>query len=246
MASSAISECSSEIAPLLIARGVNFAVGDRRLIHELDLTMMGGGPLVVLGPNGAGKTTLLKLLHGLLTPTSGRIEWRSNAARSPFQAMVFQRPIMLRRSVRANLEYALLVHGVNASMREERVSRVLSESGLLPLASRAARTLSGGEQQRVALARAWALAPTVLFLDEPTASLDPFATRAIEDLIHRVAESGTQVVLSTHDMAQAQRLASEVAFLQGGKLLEHAPAAEFFAHPKNAAAAAFVRGELYW
>ena len=119
-------------------------------------------------------------------------------------------------------------------------------TGLSPLANTSARVLSIGEQQRLALARAWALRPQVLFLDEPTASLDPAATRAVEEIVMRIHASGTKIVMTTHDLAQALRLAEEVVFLHRGRLIEHAPASEFFRAPRTAEAQAFVRGELLW
>lgn len=231
---------------LFSCTALGFAEGATRILSDISITVASGGPLVVLGPNGAGKTTLLKVWHGLLRPSEGFVRWHTPDARALSQAMVFQRPFLLRRSVLANIEYALRIQQVVPNERALRMAKVLADTGLQALAARPARLLSGGEQQRVALARAWALAPAVLFLDEPSANLDPAATRAVEDLIRRIAASGTKIILSTHDLAQAQRLAQEIVFVQGGRLLEHTPAAQFFTAPASSAAAAFVRGELFW
>jgi tungstate transport system ATP-binding protein len=214
----------------------------------VSLTLGSSPRTIILGPNGAGKSLLLRLCHGLLRPTAGSVQWRGPGATADRrrQAMVFQRPVMLRRSARANIDYALKLKGIPGAMRRARIREVLEDTGLAGLAERAARNLSIGEQQRLALARAWATAPEVLFLDEPTASLDPAATRAIEDIICAIDLSGTKIVMTTHDLGQARRLADEILFLHRGRLLEQRPAAEFFAAPATAEAAAFIAGKLLW
>jgi tungstate transport system ATP-binding protein len=238
-----IGSLSAAILPLSV-RGLHFTVADHAVIHNVSLDLAAGSRTVVLGPNGAGKSVLMRLLHGLLTPTRGEIRWSAADVRAK-QAMVFQRPVMLRRSALANVRFAVDVAGGNGragSLAVEALERV----GLKHLAHRPARVLSGGEQQRLALARAWALNPEVLFLDEPTASLDPAATRAIEDVIAAMHAAGTTIVMTTHDIGQAKRLATDVLFLHHGKLMEVTPAAEFFQQPRSAEAAAFIRGELLW
>jgi tungstate transport system ATP-binding protein len=160
--------------------------------------------------------------------------------------MVFQRPVMLRRSAAANIDYALSLTGLDRATRARRVEEALERTGLAPLARRPARVLSGGEQQRLALARAWALGPDVVFLDEPTASLDPAATRAVEDIVNAFHNSGAKIVMTTHDLGQARRLADEVIFLHRGRMLERESAERFFSAPASAEARAFVRGELLW
>lgn len=160
--------------------------------------------------------------------------------------MVFERPVLLRRSVLRNVTYALSLCGVPARERRDRALDVLERTGLRDLASRPARVLSAGEQQRLALARGWALEPQVLFLDEPTAPLDPSATRVIESLIEKIAMAGTKIVMTTHDLGQAQRLADEVVFLHAGRLLERAPASRFFEAPECREAQAFLDGKLVW
>jgi tungstate transport system ATP-binding protein len=231
-----------ETALPLLAEGLGFAAGGVAILQDVTLAIEPGPPLLVIGPNGAGKSVLLRLLHGLLTPGAGRIRWAG--AGPKHDAMVFQRPVMLRRTALANLEYPLALAGLPPAVRRARAEAALEAAGLAALAGRPARRLSGGEQQRLALARAAALAPEVLFLDEPCASLDPAATRAVEAAIAGIAARGTKIVMTTHDLAQARRLAGEVAFLHRGRLLDCAPAAAFFAGPRAPEAAAFLRGEL--
>jgi tungstate transport system ATP-binding protein len=203
---------------------------------------------VIVGPNGAGKSVLLRLCHGLLQPTSGTIAW--NAPEIPGearrQAMVFQRPVLLRRSALANITYALAVARIPAGQREERAAEALREVGLDALAMHPARVLSGGEQQRVALARAWALNPEVLFLDEPTANLDPGATHEIERVIGAMHAAGTKIVMVTHNLGQARRIGDEILFLHQGRLVERALADRFFKRPASPEAAQFLEGELPW
>jgi tungstate transport system ATP-binding protein len=237
----------ADAGPLpLVLEGVGFEVGGQRLIDDVSLTLNAGARTVILGPNGAGKSLLLRLCHGLIRPTAGRIRWaRDDPARlRREQAFVFQRPVLLRRSAAANVAYALAVAGVPRAERRRRVDAALAQVGLAQIADRPARVLSGGEQQRLALARAWALEPKVLFLDEPTANLDPAATRAIEAVIAAMGADGVKIVMTTHDLGQARRQADEIVFLHKGRLIEHAPAARFFARPGTPEARAFVAGEL--
>ncbi len=231
-----------------VAVDLVYEAGGLRLLHGLGFTLEAGGVSVVLGPNGAGKSLLLRLLHGLLRPTAGTVTW---AGESPErlavrrrQAMVFRRPALLRRSVRANLLFDLRAAGLSRTEARARTEAWLARAGLAGLAGRPARVLSGGEQQRLAMARAMARQPDVLLLDEPTANLDPAATAAVEDLIAIARDSGCKVVLVTHDLAQARRLGDDVLFLAGGRLLEHTPAARFFAAPGTRAARDYVAGRL--
>jgi tungstate transport system ATP-binding protein len=233
--------------PLTLER-VCFSAGGSRLIDDLSLVLGSGVRTVVLGPNGAGKSLLLRLCHGLIRPTSGTIRWaeRDPAALRRAQAFVFQRPVLLRRSAAGNIAYALAVNGVPWRERARRVRTALAEVGLAALGERPARVLSGGEQQRLALARAWALEPRVLFLDEPTANLDPAATRTIEAVISDMHRQGVKIIMTTHDLGQARRHADEVVFLHKGRLIEHTPADAFFQQPRSEAARAFVAGDLLW
>jgi tungstate transport system ATP-binding protein len=218
-------------------------VAYRGIIEPLTLELGSGPSTIILGANGAGKSVLMRLMHGLLAPTGGKISWSGDNPRR-HQAMVFQRPVMLRRSALANVIYALKVAGLADAHRV--AMGALEEVGLAHLAHRSARVLSGGEQQRLALARAWALHPEVLFLDEPTASLDPSATREIEALIRAFDAAGTKVVMATHSLGQARRLGDEVLFIHQGRLAERAPVDRFFSQPGSAEAAAFLKGELPW
>lgn len=228
----------------LRAEGLGFSAGGIAILSDVSLTLEAGSPSIIVGPNGAGKSVLLRLLHGLLVPSAGRVLWAGDAARR--QAMVFQRPVLLRRSVLANAVYPLKLAGIAAAEREPRARAALEMVGLAPLADRPARRLSGGEQQRLALARAAALSPEVLFLDEPCASLDPAATRAVEEIVGQLAARGTKIVMTTHDLGQARRLAGEVLFLNRGRLREQTPSVTFFNQPATPEAAAFLRGELVW
>ena len=160
--------------------------------------------------------------------------------------MVFQRPVMLRRTARANIDYALKLRGLSRDERQARINEVLRRVGLRRLDASPARVLSFGEQQKLALARAWALKPQVLFLDEPTASLDPAATHDVEEIIQAIHEEGTRIIMTTHDLGQVRRMADDVMFLHRGRMLERAPAEQFFSEPKNDLAQAFLRGELLW
>jgi tungstate transport system ATP-binding protein len=223
--------------------GLGFAAGGLRILDGVTLTIGRGAPTIIIGPNGAGKSVLLRLLHGLLEPTEGRIAWAGRAGEAARrQAMVFQRPVLLRRSVMANVLYPLRLGRIPDAAA--RAAEALDLVGLAALADRPARRLSGGEQQRLALARAAATRPDVLFLDEPCASLDPGATQAVEAIVATLAARGTKIVMTTHDLGQARRLAGEVAFLHAGRMLEQSPAARFFDAPASPEAAAFLRGEL--
>lgn len=224
------------------AEGLSYAAGGVAILGDVSLEIAAGPPLLIIGPNGAGKSVLLRLLHGLLLPSAGRV-----TPEAPIRGgMVFQRPVLLRRSVLANVRYPLALAGVPRAERGARAAAALERVGLAALAGRPARLLSGGEQQRLALARVAALAPPVLFLDEPCASLDPGATRAVEEIVAGIAAGGCKIVMTTHDLGQARRLAGEVVFLHRGRVLEFAPAAQFFRGPATAAAAAFLEGELLW
>jgi tungstate transport system ATP-binding protein len=228
------------ILPLRLENVVYAATG-QLIIDRITLEIGAGPSTIILGANGAGKSVLMRLMHGLLQPSSGSIIWNGTDARRR-QAMVFQRPIMLRRSALANVVYALKL----ARQPENLAMEALKEVGLAHLAHRPARVLSGGEQQRLALARAWALHPEVLFLDEPTANLDPSATREIETIIKAFDASGTKIVMATHNLGQARRLGDEVIYVHQGRVVERAPAQKFFTQPATVEAAAFIKGEQPW
>lgn len=238
---------SASILPLTL-RDLKFAAGGREIIQGVSASIEAGPATIILGANGAGKSVLMRLMHGLLAPSAGQVSWNGQASDRARrgQAMVFQRPVMLRRSALANILYALELARVPAADRKAQALEALREVGLADIAHRPARVLSGGEQQRLALARAWALHPEVLFLDEPTANLDPGATREIENVIKAFDASGTKIVMSTHNLGQARRLGDEVLFIHQGRLVERAPVDRFFKQPASAEAVAFVKGELPW
>jgi tungstate transport system ATP-binding protein len=232
--------------PLLRLEAVSLAVRGEALVDELSFTLARGRRTILLGPNGAGKSLTLRLCHGLLRPTSGRVLWQERGGGMPRHAMVFQRPVLLRRSALANVAHAAALAGLGLRARRVRAVEALERFGLRHLAQRAARNLSGGEQQRLAIARAWAIRPDVLFLDEPTASLDPAATRAVEAMIETCHSDGMTVLMTTHDLGQARRLAENIFFLHAGRLLEEGPASAFFDAPDTPEARAFLRGDLLW
>ena len=239
---------AAQASPLLVAAHATVRFGALVALHDASLTVRRGDRLVLVGANGSGKTTLLRLLHGLL-PCEGRVERLplQPEGRLPRAAMLFQRPFLLSLSAWRNVWVGLWLSGVPAAERSERCRLALARVGLLEHATQAARALSGGQQQRLGLARAWALQPDILFLDEPTASLDPGAKNEIEDLIEEVADSGVTIVMSTHNLGQAKRLATRVAYLHGGRIVvERAVAAFFEAQDLPVEAAQFLHGELGW
>jgi tungstate transport system ATP-binding protein len=231
--------------PLLVD-GASYVVDGKAIVEEVSFAIHDPGLTALLGPNGAGKSSLLKLCHGLLPLSSGSIRWGDAAVREvqQRQAMVFQRPVLLRRSAAENVDHVLKLRGASATERARVIEESLEWAGLADIADMPARNLSGGEQQSLTIARAWALNPEVLLLDEPTANLDPAATRRVEVLIRSFVDAGKKVFMATHNIAQAQRLADEVLFLNYGRLLEHAPAKQFMTGPSHPVAARFIAGEL--
>jgi len=242
-----MADTRAPLLPLTLS-AVTYSAGGGPILDGIDLMLDAGPRTVILGPNGAGKSVLMRVCHGLLTPTGGTVSWANPERRGEprRQAMVFQRPVLLRRSALANLLFALAVANVPREQRMERARRALDRVGLDEIAHRPARVLSGGEQQRLALARAWLLEPEVLFLDEPTANLDPGATRQIEAIVQSIHEAGTKIVMITHNLGQAQRLGDEIVFIDRGRVLERTPADGFFDAPATAQADAFLKGELPW
>ncbi len=242
-----MSSPTNSILPLTV-RNLRFDVGDAHLIKDVSFTLTAGPRTAIVGANGAGKSLLLRLCHGLIKPTAGQVIWGGSAGDDParHQAMVFQRPVMLRRSAAENIDHALRLRRIPRPERRALVVEALKNTKLHRLADRPARVLSFGEQQRLALARAWALRPNVLFLDEPTASLDPSVTRTIEDLIDAIHRSGTKIIMATHDLGQVRRLADEVLFVHRGRLLEQTSVETLFTGAESAAARAFVAGDLFW
>ncbi len=233
------------MTPLITLEHAAVTFGAVRALQPVNLTLHRGERLVLVGANGSGKTTLLRLLHGLL-PGEGRRTVHAVDGRAPRAAMLFQKPFMLSLSVRFNLHVGLWLNGVPREERERRALQALQRVGLQHTLLRPARDLSGGQQQRLALARAWALRPDILLLDEPTASLDPSAKREVELLVEQIAAEGVTVVMSTHNLGQAKRLATRVAYLEAGRLVVDLPVQRFFNDDLPAEAALFLKGELPW
>ena len=228
-------------------RHLSLETGGRRLIDRIDLKVQDRGITVILGPNGAGKSLLLRLMHGLIEPSEGFILWGNAPMDDKIrrrQAMVFQKPVLLRRSAAANVAYALGLRGIARSERATQALQALELAGLEHHAFTPARVLSGGEQQRLCLARALSLDPEVLFLDEPTASLDPASTLVIERLLIDAKHRGIKVIVVTHDVGQARRLAHDIIFMHHGRLIEHQSARRFFERPVSDTARAFIAGGL--
>ena len=221
---------------------------DGKELLRCNVTISEGPNTMVLGPNGAGKSIFLRVCHGLLKPTEGQVEWtgKEQDANNPNQAMVFEKPIMLQRTAEANLAYGLKLRKAKKDLIKQRVSQVLQRVGLTEAAKQLATSLSAGEQQRLALGRAWVLEPDVLFLDEPTANLDPGSTAEVEIIIQEIKKSGTKIVMTTHDLGQARRLGGDIIFLYEGTLKEHSPAEKFFDSPETKEARAFLNGEILW
>ncbi len=233
-------------APLLQARALGFSIDAKPLIDGVDVEFQRGSRTVILGPNGAGKSLLLRLLHGLIPPTSGRVLWHGRSldrAGRRAQAMVFQRPVMLRRSVMANVRFALDVRGVGSARRQAQKHMELAQ--LAAFAKQPARALSVGEQQRLAVVRALACEPEVLFLDEPTASLDPASTHAIEALIGEAHRNGVTIVMVTHDVGQARRIGETALFLHRGRIVETGDVEQVLDRPNSPAARAWLQNRLY-
>jgi len=215
----------------------------KKLVGPVSLTLAPTGFTMVIGPNGAGKTTLLRLMHGLQRCSSGTVAWAKADARNQ-QAFVFQSPIMMRRTVVDSLAYPLRLRGLSKAAALKKATQCADNFGLENLLASWAPLLSGGEKQKLSLARALITEPEILFLDEPCASLDGRATREIEAILQQVQARGTRVVMSTHDMGQARRLAGDVIFMLHGKIHEHSPAEAFFSTPKTPEAKAFVNGDI--
>ena len=225
---------------------VGFAPEGRRILDGIDLTVDGEGISVVLGPNGVGKTVLLRMVAGLQPVAEGRLRWGEGDRPERRLAMVFQQPMILKSSVLDNAALGMKPLRLGREQRERRAREVLERVGLAHRAADSARLLSGGEKQRLALARAWAVEPRLLLLDEPTANLDPSAVEAVEHIIRGIRTDGAKVLMTTHNLGQATRLADDIVFLAEGRVQEHAPAQRFFARPQSSAARRFIQAELPW
>jgi tungstate transport system ATP-binding protein len=237
------------VNPLLLVNSVFYSVisprvdvGSLAIVIDLSTTINAGDKCIIVGHNGAGKSTLLKLMHGLISPTQGTISWLKGRPKS--QAMVFQKPVLLRASVQENIEYAMRIQGANAYAASKAAIIAMKEVGIDHLARRSARLCSGGEQQRISLARALALSPEILFLDEPTANLDPQATQEIEAVISMMHVRGTTIVMTTHSIGQVKRVANRVLFMHEGRLLEDSMIEGFFNEPQSKEVQSFLLGDF--
>jgi tungstate transport system ATP-binding protein len=228
--------------PMLRLANLGVQYGTVTALRGVNLHLARGDFIALVGANGSGKTTLLQALHGLVAHTGTR----GVAAGAGSQVMVFQRPFVLRLSVWNNLRVALWLAGVPRAERAERAAGALRRAGLHELRDRPARALSGGQQQRLALARAWATRPSVLLLDEPTANLDPSAKREVEALLAGFSADGMTLVMSTHNLGQAKRLATRVVYLDHGEIRADLPTARFFGEHLDPRADRFLKGELHW
>ncbi|MBX3685643.1 MAG: ATP-binding cassette domain-containing protein [Rhodocyclaceae bacterium] len=228
------------------ASDLRFVPNGHAVLQGLDLTLGGEGISVVLGPNGAGKSVLLRILCGLLVPSGGQLRWGVQQDCPAGVAMVFQQPIMLRAAVIENAALGLIPLGVGRAERQASAWAMLERVGLADRAKDSARQLSGGERQRLALARAWLTRPRLLLLDEPTASLDPSGAEMVERIIREIRTEGCKIVMTTHNLGQATRLADDVVFMANGRVREHVPVGEFFRRPASEEARLFIQGELPW
>jgi tungstate transport system ATP-binding protein len=216
---------------IVTAQDVRFTADHQLLLSDISVRIIRGNITLVLGHNGAGKTLLLSALHGLITPQHGTITGPSRQK----QKMVFQKPVLLRRSARDYFEF--LCPGLDRSTMQN----WFQKAQLGPRMNTPARQLSGGESQKLALIGALASQPDLLFLDEPTAHLDFESIRFIEAQIIAARESGTSIVMTSHNRTQAERLAEHVIFMENGKIVEMAPAKTFFSSPQTKAAKTYLK-----
>ncbi len=231
---------------LISLRSAGVRFGPVQALQAVDLQLRRGESLMLVGANGSGKTTLLRALHGLVSCSGARELHVDAAGKAPVTAMVFQHPFMLNLSAYRNVWLGLWLRGVPAAQRAPLTAEALRRVGLDEAASRPAPSLSGGQKQRLALARAWGLKPDILLLDEPTASLDPSAKREVESLVQEFREAGVTVVMSTHNLGQAKRLGTRVAYLEAGRMVVDLPVDRFFNDQLPSQAAQFLKGELPW
>ena len=224
--------------------GLCVTAHNRLLLAELNCRIGAEGITVIMGPNGAGKSLFLRCLHGLIPPQSGRIEFAGCQLDQSIikrQSFIFQAPTVLRRTVYENLAF---VARLRSEISANETDRLLTEMRLDHLTKQPARLLSGGEKQRLAMARALLTAPNLLLMDEATANLDPASVQIIEAGLRTAAADGLKIIIVTHDIGQARRLAHDVLFLNAGQLTEHTPAELFFTNPQSAAASAYMLGDL--
>ncbi|WP_323008126.1 ABC transporter ATP-binding protein [Pseudorhodobacter sp.] len=217
----------------------------RTILGPISWVLGGTGITIILGPNGSGKTSFLRAMHGLERVSSGRLHWANTQDRvRAQQSFVFQSPILMRRSVVNCIAYPLLLEGVPRAQARERAAEMAGRVGLGALLDHPAQVISGGEKQKLALARALIRRPELLFLDEPCANLDGRSTREIEAILCTARDAGTRIVMSTHDLGQARRLADEIVFLYNGLLVESGPKSTLLKSPAAPEIATFLKGDL--
>ena len=224
-------------------KNLNYSIGSKEILYNLNIKIISDRITVIMGPNGAGKSIFLKILNGIIRPTSGKILWNEKVDESLVlngQALVFQKPVLLRRSVKANLDFFDKLTNLNNYDKNQ----LLKIVDLLDQKNQPARLLSLGEQQRLSLIRALLLRPRLIMLDEPTANLDPASTKIIEDIIISLKEFGIKIIFVTHNILQAKRLADEVIFFDKGKLIEHSNSMEFFSNSKSIKVKNYLNGIL--
>ncbi|MFK5980438.1 MAG: ATP-binding cassette domain-containing protein [Rhizobiaceae bacterium] len=229
----------------LIMKGVCVTKSKKPILNEVTVEIGATGFTIVLGPNGAGKTTLLRTMHGLERTNAGTLQWQgeNNQVRKK-QAFVFQTPIVMRRSVVENLAYPLILNGMPKPVAHEQAQTWAKTIGLSKALEQNAGYLSGGEKQKLAIARALISEPEILFLDEPTTNLDGSATREIEEILHKAHVNGTRIIMTTHDIGQARRLATDILFIYRGRLHEFSSATAFFEQSKTPESRAFLNGDI--
>ncbi|MEE9453051.1 MAG: ATP-binding cassette domain-containing protein [Paracoccaceae bacterium] len=230
----------------LVLKSVCVKRGGKTLLGPLDLTLETPGITAILGHNGAGKSLFIKLCHGQFAASNGVVLWNGQPAESTRRnrSFMFQDTPLLRRSVAANVEYPLIAYNVVKSERMERVTAALIKARLSDHSDAPAASLSGGEKQRLALARAWVTRPQVILLDEPSASLDPASTKELEGLVQEISATGVKVLMATHDLRQARRLASDVLIFGAGKIIAQEMVPVFFDTEQTGAVADFIEGRL--
>ncbi len=229
----------------LVLENVTVRKRDKTILKDISLNFAPVGFTIVMGPNGSGKTTLLRLMHGLERPRGGSVKWSSSEREArPQQAFVFQTPVMMRRSVIDNIAYPQIAHGVSRATSSSKAADWADNVGLAHVKSIEATNLSGGERQKLAIARALINQPELVFLDEPTTNLDGKSTREIEGILQKAFNGGTRIIMTTHDIGQAKRLATDVVFINRGELCEHSPAEEFFGATQSSAARAYLNGDI--
>ena len=232
-----------KITPIKIL-DLSVVINNQFILNNINCELNDKSITAILGPNGAGKSLLLQTINGLIPISSGKIFFDSKEHDENIrkhQAMVFQTAVLLRRTVLGNMEF---INSLNNKTSSFDVISILKKVGLEDYIDKPARLLSGGEKQRLSLARALLLKPKLLLLDEPTANLDPYSLKLIEDSILQENKNGTTIILTTHDMSQAKRLASNIIFINKGKVIEHNSSKEFFIKPKSTQAKKYINGEI--